>query len=1132
MNTNYLHHNKSVLVFSELLRRLLPSVAILIAGLLIITEGLQAQWANDPTQNLAVNIAAGDKQDLRVCSDGEGGAILVWVNNKTNSYSLCAQRLSYNGDLMWRKSGILIISGNNALEKPTIHLDGNKGAVVAWVDNNFSSPQIVAQRLDQNSVPCWSENLLIAPTQTRQDEPQITVLADSEVVVVWTDYRGSSEKSQIYAQRLNLGGRKKWGETGLPIFVSSENQTVPQVSGDNGGEVYIAWQQEQGIIFGALMDSGGDTVHTPAPVLAPVSGHSQSQPMILRSPLLTVWIERWETRSNPPYPITTRNLAIKSNSRSSFDSTTAQLSDTYSTGLVMGFSAAHKLITDNYAGAISAWANIQLQIPLQETSNIYAQRLKRIFTPIPILSYLKAVWNSGGVHINRNKRNGYNPDVVGDDLGGAVITWTEDLQTNSVVYAQRIKDDGTLFWDTTGVSLSIPSKIDEKKSVPVIVSDNEQGAIIAWIDERNGRKDIYAQRIRANGALVLGEKLTVEIPNGGDLWRAGIDREIRWKSDNFTGGYVRLEYSKDGGANWERIVVKTENNGSYIWHVPTINSTRCLLRVSDADDGIPFDESDTTFTIYEIKSVTVITPNGGEAWQLWSLQNISWATVGTVSQVKIELSRDNGANWETLIASTLNDGSENWLVSGANSDACLIKISDVDVSAIKDLSDATFRIISAIPDLSSAVLRSGNEQKDYQIISIPLLLASPSPAAVLTDDLGSYNKKKWRLFDYDTATQKAREFPGTGDFGLGKGFFLIVKEPGKKITSGSGNFFGAVRYEIPLYRGWNLVGNPYPFAIYKNQMSLKSDSSGKGLDSLLVYETHWTSSNNLEAWKGFAIHSNSADALIIDVLKPSQSNEGIHKPSNLAKIGWRVQITGQCQEAVDQLNYLGESKTAELGWDKQDAPEPPTIGEYVSVYFFHPEWKRVSNIYMSDVRPLSDLGQSWEFEVVTNIRDKVKLTFAGLEQVPQEFEIWLVDEALKISQNLRDTNNYSVAVASGNNPKRLKLVVGNQHFVEDQVSKAVIIPETYDLSQNFPNPFNPVTTIRYGLPRDERVTLKIYNLMGEEVATLVRNEQKKAGYHTAIWNGRNDADKMVSGVYFLQMRAGDFVQTRKMLLIE
>lgn len=93
-----------------------------------------------------------------------------------------------------------------------------------------------------------------------------------------------------------------------------------------------------------------------------------------------------------------------------------------------------------------------------------------------------------------------------------------------------------------------------------------------------------------------------------------------------------------------------------------------------------------------------------------------------------------------------------------------------------------------------------------------------------------------------------------------------------------------------------------------------------------------------------------------------------------------------------------------------------------------------------------------------------------------------------------------------------------------------ILPERFALYQNFPNPFNPSTTIRYTIPIDERretkkVILRVYDILGNEIATLV-NDEKESGNYTVEFN----APYLSSGVYFYQLKAGEFVQTRKMLL--
>ncbi|MDH4070064.1 MAG: DUF4397 domain-containing protein [Ignavibacteria bacterium] len=94
------------------------------------------------------------------------------------------------------------------------------------------------------------------------------------------------------------------------------------------------------------------------------------------------------------------------------------------------------------------------------------------------------------------------------------------------------------------------------------------------------------------------------------------------------------------------------------------------------------------------------------------------------------------------------------------------------------------------------------------------------------------------------------------------------------------------------------------------------------------------------------------------------------------------------------------------------------------------------------------------------------------------------------------------------------------------------LPEEMSLDQNFPNPFNPSTTIRYALPQDAQVNIAIYNALGQEVATLV-DEFQSAGYQSVVWNGTNDFGQSVaSGLYIYRMQAGETVMTNKMMFMK
>ena len=109
-------------------------------------------------------------------------------------------------------------------------------------------------------------------------------------------------------------------------------------------------------------------------------------------------------------------------------------------------------------------------------------------------------------------------------------------------------------------------------------------------------------------------------------------------------------------------------------------------------------------------------------------------------------------------------------------------------------------------------------------------------------------------------------------------------------------------------------------------------------------------------------------------------------------------------------------------------------------------------------------------------------------------------------------------------------ITGNATAADDGQSP-VVVPAEFALEQNYPNPFNPATSISYILPRSAHVRIAVYNVLGE-VASLFEGQQS-AGKHSVIWNGAADnGDAVPSGIYFYRLSAGQFVDTRKMLLLK
>jgi len=100
------------------------------------------------------------------------------------------------------------------------------------------------------------------------------------------------------------------------------------------------------------------------------------------------------------------------------------------------------------------------------------------------------------------------------------------------------------------------------------------------------------------------------------------------------------------------------------------------------------------------------------------------------------------------------------------------------------------------------------------------------------------------------------------------------------------------------------------------------------------------------------------------------------------------------------------------------------------------------------------------------------------------------------------------------------------------LERKTVMPIAFTLHQNYPNPFNPITNLRYDLPEQAQVTLTVFDLMGRQITQLV-NTTQDVGYKSVQWNATNSFGKPVSaGVYLYQIRAGEFIQTKKMVVLK
>ncbi len=372
----------------------------------------------------------------------------------------------------------------------------------------------------------------------------------------------------------------------------------------------------------------------------------------------------------------------------------------------------------------------------------------------------------------------------------------------------------------------------------------------------------------------------------------------------------------------------------------------------------------------------------------------------------------------------------------------------------------------------------------------------------------------------------------------GSAFWTIFPDTQKVVSFGPANSIPTNSdFLIRLHPGWNYIGNPFTFPIPIQQLYRKSDQPV----ALRTYQGRWNHPLQepvrvLKPFEGYAIFNQSTfqDSLLI---RPnhSQGMSLIHQEESLQKnsLAWMIQIIANSRNNKDSDNSIGQSRQAHIEWDYFDRPEPPQIADCVALFFNHPEWKQMAGHYCTDFRPVTEDGDVWDFHLQLPAREPVTLDFRGLHGLPELFDIWLVDDSLNLSRDLRLFPEYFISEVDTPTIRTFKVVIGKKDFIDEKLNETVTIPGNFQLAQNYPNPFNPETNIQYSLAAAGEVTLKIFNLVGEEVLTLVDRQFQTAGYYLVTWNGQNELGlKMTSGIYVYQLWVNNFTLVRKMVLMK
>jgi hypothetical protein len=244
-----------------------------------------------------------------------------------------------------------------------------------------------------------------------------------------------------------------------------------------------------------------------------------------------------------------------------------------------------------------------------------------------------------------------------------------------------------------------------------------------------------------------------------------------------------------------------------------------------------------TVPLSSTPAVLLLTPSGGEIWSVGTQQTIQWSSVNVTGNVKIELSRDGGGNYETVLASTSNDGAEGWTVSGATTSNALIRVSSVNNPSVFSQSSAPFIIASSTTTVH-LVLSQG-----WNMLSLPLTVADRSTTSL-----------------FPTAISPAYAFTSgyvirdTLEYGVG----YWLKFPSVQDLSVE----GAARTSdtIHVIQGWNLIGsisNPVPVG------TIVEIPSGIVVSPYYGYGSGYVPTTSIEPMRGYWVKVNQMGSLVL-----------------------------------------------------------------------------------------------------------------------------------------------------------------------------------------------------------------------------------------------------------------------------
>ena len=420
--------------------------------------------------------------------------------------------------------------------------------------------------------------------------------------------------------------------------------------------------------------------------------------------------------------------------------------------------------------------------------------------------------------------------------------------------------------------------------------------------------------------------------------------------------------------------------------------------------------------------------------------------------------------------------------------------------------------------IENSIYPDGIPSERWRMLSFPGSQDNPSIAKPKQEGHVFY------VWDLDDSTWVVPDSIYTGQ----AYWFKHIYENPVPFSSDSGMAIPLEPYIIELKTGWNMVGSPFAFPVEvsadPNEVSALyffGDSTNRDGWSLQEYR--------MDPWAGYAVYT-ELDSATIELLPfPIENQE--NSTNRIAGEGWTIALSAESERYIDKSMLIGRHRNAKDVKDGMDIPLLPSVSKGLSVALSLDNDARFN--YSSDIRSTDEQNGVWSLSVYSS-SDPGPVEFSAVANglIPPEISVAVLDiQTRKIYQDVL-VNPFTIddRLKLG---YELKFVAGDPAYVESMLLEILSqIPSEFTLGQNYPNPFNPITRLDYLLPRRSDVSIRVYNMLGQEIITLLRQEQPY-GKYSVSWNGLDKYGKQVaSGVYFTELKSRNIRRVTKMLLLK